>query len=159
MKRRNVVIFLSLMGMFVTATQAFSINTLDTTSESSSLNRHEGSQDFLTVYESKPLGKNKVLGTLEITNRLGSTVTAYMTIIPSDSREEAIPVGSVTTYDYRIGSGSWVTEQYEDLTEMMVSIEVTILNDKTKNVHVIFEKENLASDYYMSSIIVQEKDS
>jgi len=46
--RRDVVIFLALMGMFVTYTQAFTMSTFETNTEFSSLNRYTGPEDFLT---------------------------------------------------------------------------------------------------------------
>ncbi len=93
------------MGMFVTNTQAFTVNTFETTSDFSNLNKYTGPEDFLTVYESKPLGKNKVIGTLEITNRLGVSATTYVTILPTNSTEQPIEAGTVTTYDYKISRG------------------------------------------------------
>ncbi len=159
MNRRHIVIFLVLMGTFVTYTQAFTVNTLETNSEFSSLSKYTGPEDFLTVYESKPLGKHKVLGTLEITNQLGAIATTYVTIIPSNSTEQPIEVGTVSSYEYKIGSGgSWETETFEDPAEMYAELEVTISSGSTKVIYVIFEKDNLATDYYTSSIIVQEKD-
>lgn len=158
MKRRNIVIFLMLMGIFVTYTQAFTIETLETKTEFSSLNRYTGPTDFLTVYESKPLGKHKVLGTLEITNQLGVSATTYVTIIPTNSTEQPIEAGAVTDYEYKIDSGSWTTEAYEDTSEIYGTWDITIPSGQTKTIYVIFEKPNLATDYYMSSIVVQEKD-
>lgn len=159
MNRRHIVIFLVLMGTFVTYTQAFTVNTVGTNSESSSLNKYTGPEDFLTVYESKPLGKHKVLGTLEITNQLGVTATTYVTIIPSNSTEQPIEVGAETDFEYKIGSsGTWETQAFEDPAEMYAELDVTISSGSTEVVYVIFEKENLATDYYTSSIIIQEKD-
>lgn len=155
--RRRIVLFLVLMGIFVTYTQAYTLETLETNTEFSSLTRYTGSEDFLTVYESKPLGKHKVLGTLEITNQLGVSATTYVTIIPTNSTEQPIEVGGVPSYQYKIGSGSWVTEDYEDPLEIFASIEVPIASESTKTVYVIFQKEDLATDYFMSSIVVQEK--
>ena len=80
-----------------------------------------------------------------------------MTIIPTNSSGQTISIGAVTTYDYKIGSGSWVTASYLDPVEMMAEIEVTILNGGSKTVYVIFENTNLAFDYYQSNIVVQEK--
>ena len=157
MKRRNVVIFLTLMGIFVTYTQAFTVNTITTNTEFSDLSKYTGSTDFLTTYDSKPLGKNKVLGTLTIVNQLGADTTTYVTIIPTNSSGQTISIGAVTTYDYKIGSGSWVTASYLDPVEMMAEIEVTILNGGSKTVYEIFENTNLAFDYYQSNIVVQEK--
>ena len=157
--RRNVVIFLALMGMFVTYTQAFTVNTFETNAEFSNLSKYTGPEDFLTVYETQPLGKNKVLGTLEITNRLGISATTYVIIIPTNSTEQPIEVGTVTTYDYKIGAGSWITVAYEDLAEIMASVEITISSGSTETVYFLFEKTNLAVDYYMSNIVVQEKES
>ena len=158
MNRRSIVIFLALMGVFVTYTQAFTIETIEVNTEFSSLSRYTGSEDFLTVYETKPLGHHKVLGTLEITNRLGVIATTYVTIIPTDSSEQPIAVGAMTTYEYKIDSGSWTSASYEEPTEIYGTWEVTISSGATKTVYVIFEKEDLATDYYMSSIVVQEKD-
>ncbi len=158
MNRRNVVIFLVLMGMFVTYTQAFTIETIEVNTEFSSLSRNTGSDDFLTVYETKQLGNHKVLGKLEITNRLGLTATTYVTIIPTDSSDQPIEAGAVTTYQYKIGVASWTSAAYEDITEIYGTWEITISSGATETVFVIFEKDNLATDYYMSSIVVQEKD-
>ncbi len=147
------------MGMFVTYTQAFTVNTFETTSDFSNLNKYTGPEDFLTVYESKPLGKNKVIGTLEITNRLGVSATTYVTIFPTNSTEQPIEAGTVTTYDYKIESGSWNTVAYVDLSEIMAMVEVTISSGSRETVHVIFEKTDLSTEYYISSILVQEKES
>lgn len=87
MKRRNIVIFLALMGIFVTYTQVFTVETIEVNTEFSSLSIYTGNDDFLTVHETKPLGLHKVLGTLEITNQLGVTATTYVTIIPTDSSD------------------------------------------------------------------------
>ena len=111
------------------------------------------------MYETQPLGKNKVLGTLEITNRLGISATTYVIIVPTNSTEQPIEAGTVTTYDYKIGAGSWITEAYEDLDEIMASVEITISSGSTETVYFLFEKTNLAVDYYMSNIVVQEKES
>ena len=156
--RRNIVIFLVLMGTFVTYTQAFTVETIETNIEVSDLSKYTGPDDFLTVYTSKPLGKHKVLGTLEITNRLGVTATTYVTIVPTDSSDLPIEAGPVTTYQYKIDTGSWTSASYEDTTEIYGTWDVTISSGSTKTIYVIFEKENLATDYYSSSIIVQEKD-
>jgi len=153
--RRNVVIFLALMGMFVTYTQAYTVNTVNTDVELSNINEYSG-DDFLTVYSSQPLGKHKILGTLEVTNRLGVEVTSDVFIGPTDSDELTIAAGSVTTYDYKIGSGSWVTASYVDTSAISASVQVTISSGSTETVYVIFEKTDLATTYYMSSIIVQE---
>lgn len=158
MKRRNIVIFLALMGIFVTYTQAFTVETIEVNTEFSSLSKYTGSEAFLTVYETKPLGHHKVLGTLEVTNRLGVTATTYVTIIPTDSSEQTIEAGAVTTYESKIDSGSWSSTAYEELTEIYGTWEVTIASEATKTIYVIFEKEDLATDYYMSSIVIQEKD-
>jgi hypothetical protein len=157
--RRNVVIFLALMGMFVTYTQAFTVNTIETDVDFSDLSLYSGGNDFLTVYTSQPLGKHRVLGTLEITNQLGVSATTYVTIVPTDSDELPIAAGVVSTYEYKIGSGSWVTVSYEDTDAISASVEVTISSSSTETVYVIFEKTDLATTYYMSSIVVQEKES
>jgi hypothetical protein len=146
------------MGAFVTYTQAFTVETLEVNTEFSSLSRYTGSDDFLTVYTTKPLGNHKVLGTLEVTNRLGVEATTYVTIIPTDSSELPIEAGNVTTYQYKIGTGSWTSDSYEDTSEIYGTWEVTIASGSTKTIYVIFEKQDLATDYYMSSIVVQEKD-
>ena len=158
MKRCNIVIFLALMGIFVTYTQAFTVETIEVNTEFSSLSRYTGSEDFLTVYETKPLGHHKVLGTLEITNRLGVTAITYVTIIPTDSSDQPIEAGPLETYESKIDSDPWVTTDYEDLDEIYGTWEVTIASGATKTIYVIFEKQDLATDYYMSSIVVQEKD-
>ena len=88
---------------------------------------------------------------------MGSDVTTYVTIIPTNSSGQTISIGNITTYDYKIGSGSWVTASYLDSVDMMAEIEVTILNGGSKTIYVIFEKTNLAFDYYQSNIVVQEK--
>lgn len=159
MKRRNIVIFLALMGMFVTYTQAFTMNTVETEIELSDLSEYSGDDDFLTVYTSQPLGKHKVLGTLEITNRIGATATIYVNIIPTDVDGLVIAEGTVGSYDYKIGSESWVTVDYEDSSMIAASVEITVSSGSTETVYVIFEKADLATTYYMSSIVVQEKDS
>ena len=156
--RRNIVIFLALMGIFVTYSQALTAESPVVTMDISSLNKYTGSDDFLTVYETKPLGHHKVFGTLEITNRIGVTATTYVTIIPTDSSEQPIAAGAVTTYEYKIDSGSWGSASFEDLTEMYGTWELTISSGATKTIYVIFEKDSLVIDYYMSSIVVQEKD-
>ncbi len=147
------------MGMFVTYTQAFTVNTHETDVSLSDLSKYTGGDDFLTVYTSQPLGKHKVLGTLEITNRLGATATTYVTIIPSDIDENAIAAGAVTTYDYKIGSGSWASASYVDTSAIYASVEITVSSGSTETVYIIFEKTDLATTYYMSSIVVQEKDT
>ncbi len=157
MNRRNVVIFLALIGIFVTYTQAFTVNTIEVNTEFSDLSKYTGPTDFLTTYDSKPLGKNKVLGTLTIVNQLGSNVVTYVTIIPTDSSDQIIEIDTPTTYQYKIGTGSWVTEAYSDPIEMMAELEVTILSGGSKTIYVIFEKTNIAFDYYQSNIVVQEK--
>lgn len=144
--------------MFVTYTQAFTVENIGTISGVASINEYTGSEDFLTVYETKPLGKHKVLGTLEITNRLGVSATTYVTIIPANSTDQPIEAGAVTTYDYKIGTGSWSSASYEDTSEIYGTWEVTISSASTETIYVIFEKADLATDYYMSSIVVQEKD-
>ncbi len=40
---------------------------------------------------------------------------------------------------------------------MMAELEVTILSGGSKTIYVIFEKINIAFDYYQSNIVVQEK--
>ncbi|MCJ7730752.1 hypothetical protein MUP51_00410 [Candidatus Bathyarchaeota archaeon] len=157
MNRRNVVIFLALIGIFVTYTQAFTVNTIEVNTEFSDLSKYTGPTDFLTTYDSKPLGKNKVLGTLTIVNQHGSNVVTYVTIIPTDSYDQIIEIDTPTTYQYKIGTGSWVTETYSDPVEMMAELEVTILSGGSKTIYVIFEKTNIAFDYYQSNIVVQEK--
>ncbi len=146
------------MGTFVTYIQAFTVETIETNTEFSNLSKYTGSEDFLTVYTTKPLGNHRVLGTLEITNRLGVAATTYVTIIPTDSSEQPIEAGAETTYQYKIGTGSWGSASYEDTSEIYGTWDVTISSGSTKTIYVIFEKENLATDYYMSSIVVQEKD-
>lgn len=61
MNRRNVIKFLALMGMFVTFTQAYTASTIEFSYEANSLSKYDGPEAFLTTYEPKPLGKNKVL--------------------------------------------------------------------------------------------------
>lgn len=158
MNRRNIVIFLVLMGTFVTYTQALSAETMQPTMQINALSKYTGSEDFLTVYTTKPLGTHKVMGTLEMTNRLGVSATTYVTIIPTDSSEQPIEAGAVTTYQYKIGTGSWSSASYEDTTEIFGTWDVTISSGSTETIYVIFEKEDLATDYYSSSIVVQEKD-
>ena len=46
-----------------------------------------------------------------------------------------------------------------DLSEIMAMVEVTISSGPTETVHVIFEKTDLSTEYYISSILVQEKES
>ena len=62
---------------------------------------------------------------MEITNRLGVTATTYVTIIPTDSSEQPIEAGAVTTYESKIDSGSWSSVSYEDVTEIYGTWEVT----------------------------------
>ncbi len=59
MNRRNVVIFLALIGIFVTYTQAITVNTIEVNTEFSDLGKYTGPTDFLTTYDSKPLGKTR----------------------------------------------------------------------------------------------------
>lgn len=156
--RRHIVVFLVLMGTFVTYTQAFTAGTIEPVLEISDFSKYTGPDDFLTVYTSKPLGKHKVLGTLEITNRLGVSATTVVTIVPTDSSDQPIEAGVETTYQYKIGTGSWGSASYEDTTEIFGTWDITISSGSTKTIYVIFEKEDLATDYYSSSIIVQEND-
>ena len=41
----------------------------------------------------------------------------------------------------------------------MASVEITISSGSTETVYFLFEKTNLAVNYYMSNIVVQEKES
>ncbi len=160
MNRRNIVIFLALIGMFVTYTQAFTTEVTEINTEFSDLSKYEGTEAFLSVYEAKPLGKHKVLGTLDITNRLGVTALAYVTIIPTNSSDMPIEAGAVTTFDYKIDSGgSWVTESYEDNSQIMASVDISLQSGSTRTLYVIFEKEDISTTIHLTSIIVQEKES
>ena len=157
MNRRNVVIFLALMGMFVTFTQAYTINILETNTEANSLLRYTGPESFLTTYEAKPLGKNQMLGTLTVKNQLGVTVTASIAVIPMNSSEQSMTIGSTTTYQYKVGSGTWSSQSFNDPVYMEAMQEVSISAGQTKTLYFIFEKTNLAVEYYISSIIIQQK--
>lgn len=61
------------------------------------------------------------------------------------------------SYESKIDSDPWVTTDYEDEAEIYGTYEVTITSGATKTIHVIFEKDNLATDYYMSSIVVHRR--
>jgi hypothetical protein len=148
------------MGMFVTYTQAFTVYETEVDNEILNLSEYTGSDDFLTVYTSQPLGKHKVLGTLEITNRLGVDAITHATIIPSDSEGLSIAADEgVDKYNYKIGSGEWIEVSYEDTSAIYSSVQVTVPSGSTETLYVIFEKTDLATSYYMSSIVVQEKES
>ncbi|TFH18146.1 hypothetical protein E4H04_03910 [Candidatus Bathyarchaeota archaeon] len=112
------------------------MNTIEVNTEFSDLSKYTGPTDFLTTYDSKPLGKNKVLGTLTIVNQHGSNLVTYVTIIPTDSYDQIIEIDTPTTYQYKIGTGSWVTETYSDPVEMMAELEVTILSGGSKTIYV-----------------------
>ena len=157
MNRRNVVLFLALMGIFVTFTQAYTINIIETNTVANSLMRYTGPESYLTTYEAKPLGKNKMLGTLTVKNQLGVSVTASIAVIPMNSSDQSIEIGSVSTYLYKAGSGTWSNQSFNDPVYMEAEQEVSISAGQTKNLYFIFEKSNLAVDYYMTSIVIQQK--
>lgn len=157
MNRRNVVIFLALIGIFITFTQAYTISYIQFDYEASSLSRYEGPEAFLITYDSKPLGKNKVLGTLNVKNQLGIGVTTSVTIIPTNSSDQSIEIGSVTTFDYKINDGTWSTLSYGDPDYMYAEVDVSLSAGETKTLYIIFEKSNLAVDYYLSTIVIQQK--
>jgi hypothetical protein len=157
MNRRNVVLFLALMGIFVTFTQAYTINLIETNTVANSLLRYTGPESYLTTYEAKPLGKNQMLGTLTVKNQLGVTVTASIAVIPMNSSEKSIEIGTTSTYQYKIGTGTWSTQSYDDPVFMEAVQEVSISAGQTKTLYFIFEKSNLAVDYYITSIVIQQK--
>ena len=94
---------------------------------------------------------------MNVKNQLGVGVAASITIIPSNSSDLAIEIGAVTTFDYKINGGSWGTLSYDDPDYMMAEVDVSLSAGQTKTLYVIFEKTNLAVDYYMSSIVIQQK--
>ncbi|HDJ21597.1 MAG TPA: hypothetical protein ENF19_00145, partial [Candidatus Bathyarchaeota archaeon] len=100
MKRRSVVVFLVLMGVFVSVTTAYNINTIENQVGATTLVKYQGDDRFLTTYESRPLGKNKVLVIITISNELGAPATATVTVEPYNRSELPIAIGSTPAFLY-----------------------------------------------------------
>jgi len=156
LKRRSVVVFLVLMGVFVSVTTAYNINNIENQVGATTLVKYQGDDRFLTTYESRPLGKNKVLVIITISNELGAPATATVTVEPYNRSELPIAIGSTPAFLYKVGSGDWTLAPFNDPQYMIATVTVSLAPSEFKTIYYILDKDNLALEHYMSVVTTQE---